>query len=99
MHLSIFTTFFPPKFELAPSGIATYGALGHMPPSSFGNSVYSAAAASLAVKTLKIAKEKHVLHFCISPQKHAKIVMERNRNPGQGRSGKTCCAPSPLISW
>ena len=28
------------------SGVATYGALGHVPPSSFGNSVHSAAVAS-----------------------------------------------------
>ena len=43
-----------------------YGALEHMHHSSFGNSVHSAAAASL--KMLKITKEKH---FLPSRQKHA----------------------------
>src|SRR6218665_365133 len=35
-------------------------AMGHVPPSSFGN---SAAAASLTVQILKITEEKHVLQF------------------------------------
>ena len=33
-------------------GVASYGALGHLPHSSFWNSVHSAAAASLTVKII-----------------------------------------------
>jgi len=44
---------------LSPSGVATYGAFGHVPHSRFGNSVHSAAAASLTVKISKIKEEKH----------------------------------------
>src|SRR6218665_1384804 len=54
------------------SGVATYGALGHVPPSGFGNAAHSAAAASLTVKVLKITKEKHILHFSIFPSKFSK---------------------------
>ena len=54
-------------------------AMGHWGtcPSSFGNSVHSAASASLTVKILKITKEKHVLHFRLSRQKHAKTHLNR----------------------
>ena len=53
------------------SGVASYGAkLGHWAraSSNFGNSMHSAAIASLTVKILKITKEKHVLHFRLSPE-------------------------------
>jgi len=33
-----------------PSGVASYGAVGHVRPSSLGNSVHSVASASLTVK-------------------------------------------------
>ena len=58
------------------SGVATYGELGHVPSSSFGNSVHSAAAASLTVKISKITKEEHVglIYFRLSRQKHAKTA-------------------------
>src|SRR6218665_81515 len=75
-----------------PSGVVTYGALGHVPPHVL-QTVYFAAAASLIVKISKITKEEHVIHFRISPQKHAETVLEPNINPGQGRRGKICRAP------
>ena len=58
------------RWTVAASGVATYGTLGHVPPSSFRNSVHSAAAASLTVKISKITKEKHVLNYHLSRQKH-----------------------------
>jgi len=64
------------------------GHWGTCPPSSFGISVYSAAAVSSTVRILKITKEERVMHFRISSQKHAKTVLEPKRNPGQGRRGK-----------
>jgi len=45
------------------SGVASNGALEVRAPSNFGNSVHSAASASLTVNISKITKEKHVLHF------------------------------------
>ena len=41
------------------------------------NSVHSAAAAILTVKISKLTKEKHVLHFHLSCQKHAKTHVNR----------------------
>src|SRR6218665_2330172 len=86
--------------------IASYGHWGTYSSSSFFNSVNSAAAASLAVKISKISKGKHVLHFRLSPQKHAKTHVNRlkqSRNPKKSRTGeerkKSCCAPPDLISW
>ena len=77
---------------LLTSGVATYGALGHVPPSSFGNSVYSAAAASLTVRNLKITKEEHVFQFRISSQKHTKTVSEPKRKEDEKFM---LCFPSP----
>src|SRR6218665_271852 len=81
---------------------------GTCPPSSFGNSVHSATAASLTVNISKITKEKHVLHFRLSRQKHAKthvnrlkiIVSELEifRAEEEGR-GKIHDVPPHLISW
>ena len=78
------------------SGVATYETLGYVPLSSFGNSVYSAVAASLTVKILTITKEKRVVHFRISAQKQAKTVVEQNRNPWQERSGNIYVVPPSL---
>jgi len=43
------------------SGVASYGALEHVPPSSFGNSVHSAYSSCCQLKMSKIINEKHVL--------------------------------------
>ena len=40
--------------------------IGARAPSSFGNSVHSATAASLTVKISKITKEGHVIYFHLS---------------------------------
>ena len=58
------------------SGVASYGAFGYVPHSSV---VHSAAAVSLPVKISKIrsTKEKHVLQFRPSRQKHAKTHVNR----------------------
>jgi len=56
------------------SGVATYGALGHVPSSSFGNYVHSAAAASLTVNISKITKEDNVMHFRLSHQNTIKLT-------------------------
>ena len=66
--------------------------MGHVPPHVL-QTVYFAAAASLIVKISKITKEEHVIHFRISPQKHAETVLEHNINPGQGRRGKIYVVP------
>ena len=73
------------------------------PPSSVGNSVHYAAAASLIVKISKITKEKQVLKFHLSRQKHAKphvYILKQSWNPieipGRGREEKCMlCTPSP----
>jgi|SRR6218665_552216 len=67
--------------------------IGARAPSSFVNSVHSAAAASLTVKTSKITKEKHVLNFHLSREKHAKTHvcrLKQSREPKEisGRRGK-----------
>jgi len=67
--------------------------IGACAPSRFGNSVHSAAAASLIVKISKITEEKHVLNFHLSRQKHANTHVNRlkqSRNPKEipGRGGK-----------
>src|SRR6218665_3779881 len=82
---------------------------GTCPPSSFGNSVHSATAASLTVNISKITKEKHVLHFRLSRQKHAKthvnrlkiIVSELEifRAGGRGDEKFMMCPLTHLISW
>ena len=85
------------------SGVASYGALGHVPVSSFGNSGHSAVSASLTVQISKITKEKHVIHFRLVRQKHAKThvnvdiktVSELEIAPGRGgeEKFKVCCPP------
>ena len=58
------------------SGVASYGHwIG--PLSSFGNYVYYAASASLTVRISKITKEKYILQFSLSRQKHAKTHVNR----------------------
>jgi len=68
----------------------------------FGNSVHSADANSLPVKISKITKEKHVLHFRLSRQKHVITHVNRlkkSRNYTKSRAEeerkKSRCAPSP----
>src|SRR6218665_1115665 len=80
--------------------------MGARAPSSFGNSAHSAAFACLTVKVSKITKEKHVLHFCLSRQKHAKTHVARlkqYRNPkeilGMEERKNSFCVPPHLISW
>src|SRR6218665_878790 len=72
-----------------------------VPHSSFGNYVFSAAAASL--KMLKVTKGKHVLHFRPSRQEHAKThigpkqiktVLELNKILGRAEEN-SYCALSP----
>ena len=53
------------------ASLAIWG-IGARAPSSLDNSVHSVASAGLTVKMSKITKDKHVLHFRISRQKHAK---------------------------
>jgi len=48
--------------------------IGARAPSSLENSMHSAVSASLTAKISKITKEKHVLHFCLSQKKHAKLT-------------------------
>src|SRR6218665_1203168 len=76
--------------------------IGACPPSSFGNSVHSAAGASLPVKISKITKEKHVLNFHISRQKHAETHVNRLKQSWKQNKSRTeeerknlCCAPRP----
>jgi len=67
--------------------------------------VHSAAVASLTVTISKINKEKHVLHFRLSRQKHAKAqvgpkqiktVSEHKKFPGRGGEEKfMLCPPHP----
>src|SRR6218665_1140043 len=72
-------------------------------PSSFGNSVHYTAADSLTVKISKITKEKTVLQFHLSRQKHAKTHVNRLKQsqhlkeiPGRGGEEKfILCSPSP----
>src|SRR6218665_2569828 len=79
-----------PSVDHSLGGVVTYGALGHVTPSSFGNSVHYAAVASLTVKISKITKEIHVLNFHLSRQKQAKIHVNK-RIPEQVRTGKYSC--------
>src|SRR6218665_4077391 len=81
-------------------------AMGHCPPLSFGNSVHCAASARLTVKISKSVKEKHVLHFYLSRQKHSKTHINRlkqsqNQKKIQGKGGeeKFMSCPPHLISW
>src|SRR6218665_2570674 len=70
-------------------------------PSSFGNSVHSAAVANVTVKISKITKEIQVINFHLSRQKQAKTHVNRlkqslNPKETQDRGGKNSfCAPSP----
>src|SRR6218665_1157531 len=60
------------------------------------NSVHSAAAAILTVKISKLTKEKPVLHFHLSCQKHAKTHVNRLKQSQAGEERKNFCyAPSP----
>ena len=89
--------------------VASYGALRHVPPSSFGNSVHSVAAHSLTVKISKITKEKHALNFHISRQKHAKTDISRLKQSwklepkksrvGEERKKSYCTVLSSVGSW
>src|SRR6218665_852956 len=75
--------------------------IGACAPSSFGNSVHSAAAAILTAKISKITKEKHVLNFHLSRQKHAKTHVNRlncQKKPRAGEERKHLCFPPHLIS-
>src|SRR6218665_3663006 len=71
------------------------GHWGTFPPSSFGNSVHSAAAASLTVKISKITKERHA--------KTQVNRLKQSRNPkeipGRGGEDKILAMPPHLISW
>ena len=55
--------------------------IGACAPSSFENFVHTVAAANLTVKILKINKEKHVLNFHLSRQKHANTHVNRLKQP------------------
>src|SRR6218665_2865668 len=76
---------------------------GTCPSSSFENSVYSASAVNLTVKISKITKERQVLQFRLSRQKHAKTHVKRLKQswnpkeiPGRGGEEKfTLCSSSP----
>ena len=87
----------------AGSGVASYGGTGARAPSNLGNSVHSASAASLTIRISKITKEKHVVQFRLSRQKHAKTHVNRlkqsQKNPWEGRRGKIQVVPLHLISW
>src|SRR6218665_596148 len=81
------------------------GHWGTCPHSSFGNSVHPAAAANLTVKISKINKEKHVLNFHLSRQKHANAHVNRLKQPlnqkeipGRGGEEKVHAVP-PLTSY
>jgi len=49
--------------ERGGSGVATYGALGHVLPSSFGNSVHSAASLELKCKDFENFQRKTCIKF------------------------------------
>ena len=53
------------------SFVASYGALGHMPPIEFWKTI------NLTAKISKITREKHVLHFRLSCHKNAKTRINR----------------------
>src|SRR6218665_589621 len=67
----------PPSLPSPSVASLAMGHWGTCPHSSFGNSVHSAASCSLTVKISKITKEKHVLHFPLSRQKHAETHVNR----------------------
>src|SRR6218665_315015 len=79
--------------------------IGARSPSNFGNSMHTTAAANLTVQILKINKEKHVLNFHLSRQKHANTHVNRLKQPlnqkeipGRGGEEKVhAVPPSPHI--
>src|SRR6218665_493378 len=67
--------------------------------SNVTNSAHPLAAASSTVSISKITKEKHVLNFRISRQKHAKThvktVSKLRKIPGRGEEETFMLCPSP----
>ena len=70
------------------SGVASYGALGHVPSQDLEK-------INLTVNISKITKGKHVLHFRLSDQKHAKTHINRLRQSRAGVRKNSCGAPLP----
>ena len=69
------------------SGVASYEALGHVPPRVLEILCILQLAASLTANISKITKEKHVLHFRLSCQKHAKTQVNRlKQSPNYNKS-------------
>ena|SRR6218665_2532438 len=80
--------------------------IGARSPSNFGNSMHTTAAANLTVQILKINKEKHVLNFHLSRQKHSNTHVNRLKQPlnqkeipGRGGEERVHAVPPHLISW
>ena len=78
--------------EVGSSDVASNVALGHVPPQVLKK-------INLTVKISKISKEKHVLHFRLFRQKHAKTHVNRLKypqnlkNPGQKKRRKILVMP------
>jgi len=71
--------------------------IGARASSSFENSVYSAAAASL---TVRILKNKNVYYiFVYFPRNMLKQSRNPKEMPGWEEEENLCCAPPHLTSW
>src|SRR6218665_2678236 len=85
------------------SGVATYGALGHVPPLEFCKFCAFCSCCQLKCKDFENYQRKHVLNFHLSRQKHAKTHvnrLKRSCNPRDipGRGGEEtihAVPPSP----
>src|SRR6218665_2496896 len=78
------------------NGVASYGALGHVPFLEFWKFCAFCSCCQLNCKILKITKEKHVLHSRLSHQKHAKTLGTQNKSrTGEERGQFHVVFPSP----
>src|SRR6218665_3526947 len=73
------------------NGVASYGALGHVPFLEFWKFCPFCSCCQLNCKILKITKEKYVLHFRLFHQQHVKTQVNRlkqSRNPNENPGGE-----------
>ena len=105
-RLHVFPSVWPSVIRLYVQWRRYLWGIGARAPSSLGNSVHSAAAASLTVKISKITKEKHVLNCHLSRQKRAQTQENRLKQSwkpkeilGRGGEEKIYAVPPHLIPW